>query len=741
MRWSRIFATTAAALGAMAVLGIASGSGCSGDDSAAYGPGAGGTGASNAGGSQTGGSAGSGGSGIQLGGYGGVGDGGSTATGGDPCGGDPTCTNVSVGPPDNPFPLPSDDPPPDNVEAEGVTRDDDGYIVLDSMGAQFDFLWIADDLNYSVGFVSKVRTTPFDEEPYYREVGRYVSVTCFSDPVRGSKENIVLGQVPPAGLCADGMHGCCTRDELTPGPGGGHQPVQTIYNRPSRTAVDVNGDVWVSNRAHWISGYTQTSVTKIANNRKDCIDRNANGQIDTSSDVNNDGIITTDCDGNNLPDDIDTVCTAGESHEFYGLDDECVLFTVNLEWSGVGRPLALGPGDGGPTDPSDAWAGMFATGRFYRIDGKTGAIKETVQIQTIGGVVPNPYGAAIDSYGILWAPTNYYLPYLYYFDTNNPTDQGLVQNPLEGQHYGIAVDGYTDPNTSELIQQIWVGHLASSGACRYRPVRNQGFAGLDDGTWACAYFQDGVTRGRGIGVDNRTPTAFAWVALDGYPSPGYPGHIGRIPINIADSANTLLPNADAWATTQSMVTGAGVAHDQHAWAVSQDSSSVVHYGVDDTGELVSGPDVVELDDKEGEEETFCGHSYCKPHPYTYSDFTGFGLRNFTNPQGFYAWTESGNCPPGQTKFVEVRWDAETPPETAITMRARSAGEIAALDDAIWTGQYDASPANLLVAPGPLEPNPSSHLQVLFELTTEDPQATPKLKGFEITYRCVHIIPE
>ncbi|PKN41135.1 MAG: hypothetical protein CVU63_12740, partial [Deltaproteobacteria bacterium HGW-Deltaproteobacteria-20] len=157
----------------------------------------------------------------------------------------------SVGPTADPasqFPLPSDDPAPDNVEADGVTRDEDGFISLDASKAQFDFLWIANDLNYGVGTVSKVQTTPFPTAPTYREAARYATVTCMSNDT-GSNEGVLFGQAPTAALCADGIHGCCARAEATPGANGGHQAVQLVSNRPSRTAVDINGDVWVANRA------------------------------------------------------------------------------------------------------------------------------------------------------------------------------------------------------------------------------------------------------------------------------------------------------------------------------------------------------------------------------------------------------------------------------------------------------------------------------------------------------------
>src|SRR5262245_24796958 len=48
---------------------------------------------------------------------------------------DPSCTVTSVGPagtPSMPFPLPSDNPPPDNVTGDGVGRDTMGYLILDS---------------------------------------------------------------------------------------------------------------------------------------------------------------------------------------------------------------------------------------------------------------------------------------------------------------------------------------------------------------------------------------------------------------------------------------------------------------------------------------------------------------------------------------------------------------------------------------------------------------------------------
>jgi hypothetical protein len=478
------------------------------------------------------------------------------------------------------------------------------------------------------------------------------------------------------------------------------------------------------------------------------VDRNKSGKIETSSDVNNDGIITTDCDDNNLPDDGATKCVAGKAHEFYGLDDECILFTTNTgPGDQYGRPLALGQGPGQPraAGPADAWAGTFQDGVFYRISGKTGLIVTTVQIKPQGGVNPKPYGAAVDRFGILWAANenpdgNTY--HLFYFDTNNPTNQGMVVSPWPGGFYGIAIDGYKvanpDGGPAVEIQQVWLGNVSGAGAFRYRPVRDKGFAGLSQGTWAYADFKGMSPRGRGIGVDNRTPKAFAWVALDGYAPGAGPAGIGRIPTDIPDGVITPFAVSDVMligtAGGQHTTTGAGVAVDLDIWGVNQTSSSAIHFKVDAMGKQVGQPDVIPLDDKPSAPETFCGQSNCKPHPYTYSDFTGFGLRNFTNPHGVYRWVQSG-CTKGKTRWLHVYWDAATPAGTKIAVAARAADTQAALAAATWTGAYTTSPADLAKAPGPLKPNPADMLQVEFDFTTTT-DVSPKLKSFQITYECV-----
>ncbi len=139
---------------------------------------------------------------------------------------------------------------------------------------------------------------------------------------------------------------------------------------PSRTSVTISGRaVAVANR--------RGGVTKFWSNLDNCIDRNANGQIDTSSGA-------TD------------VLPWGE--------DECMAWHTPLDYFS-NRPVAwtchnnkemlwtAGTGNGG----------IYPDAHILLLDGDTGAITQTVVAANFGGGSSyGPYGGAVDSAGNFW---------------------------------------------------------------------------------------------------------------------------------------------------------------------------------------------------------------------------------------------------------------------------------------------------------------------------------------------------
>ena len=97
-----------------------------------------------------------------------------------------------------------------------------------------------------------------------------------------------------------------------------------------------------------------------------------------------------------------TACTAGKSHEFFGLDDECVLFTVPVGAAGeVGRALAV---DGSLTNfdglvsGGDVWVGLQYGEAFVHLDGESGQVLERVETPGF-----RPFDATFDAFGNLYA--------------------------------------------------------------------------------------------------------------------------------------------------------------------------------------------------------------------------------------------------------------------------------------------------------------------------------------------------
>lgn len=209
----------------------------------------------------------------------------------------------------------------------------------------------------------------------------------------------------------------------------GRYRVALYGGSPSRTAVDLEGNVWVGLR-------TAGTVVKIGLcEAGQCVDRNGDGTIQTSRDLNGDGDITW---GEILP---------------WG-QDECVLLEVVLV---PGHEGAYVPGTyEGPYDTdywgtsprglavdadNNLWVGTGSTQKVYHINGATGGILDVLDVSLWDHYT---YGAAIDSNGVLWLLSRWRYPteppptHVLRVDPSDLESIRVVRLPYE--QYALAAD-------------------------------------------------------------------------------------------------------------------------------------------------------------------------------------------------------------------------------------------------------------------------------------------------------------
>ena len=262
--------------------------------------------------------------------------------------------------------------------------------------------------------------------------------------------------------------------------------------------------------------------------------------------------------------------------------------------------------------------------------------------------------------------------------------------------YGIAVG----PSN-----RIWLGGWQSDRIWRYTPDRDS-FDTLANGNWAGKEHPAPLSRSRGIAVDNR---GWVWVATTN-------GYLWRVQEDIPD--NVITPGATDttfWKTETSSVIGAGVDFKGNIWTVSLADNVASRFDVDAAGD----PMVGSLPMKEVE---------VGDNPYTYSDFTGFGLANFTDPTGFVnvLVTCDNNA---KARWRSVTWNATTPPNTSVTMRIRTGSSVSNLSD--WSDPFTASPADI----SSLMDAEVGIVQFILKSESLEPGESPILHDYQIVYEC------
>jgi hypothetical protein len=570
-----------------------------------------------------------------------------------------------------------------NVDAggSGVSFDPDaGGLVLNGQTIQLHYAWIA---NNCLGWVSKYDTDTGNE------VARYFTAI----PLDGHGNTLTTLSYSPLG-----------------NPGN---------NSPSRTAIDLDGNAWIANRAP-VNG-VWGSVTKIANSLSDCVDRNHNGKIDTSQDLNGNGYID--------PGEMIVPSNAADPTTY----DECVLFSTQIGSTNniadvKGRALAISQGFEGTA--GDVWVGVFIDNQILRLNSDTGDIVSVNPgnpngpkfIQLDSSFI-GPYGAAVDGSQRLWVVHYPQSPIkLALIDTltgNLITDTLSPPTTVDsngGDNYGMGVDGK---------QRVWMAGYGS-GAVAFRYDHGPGLSATP-GTWTKFDFSTiasntgtNMTQSRGIAADDQ---GVVWMSGDASTAGaaamliGFDAETGAVK-TVSTGGNFLVDATATPAPASSTSIGVGLDSNNNVWVNNYSGNAMK---VDrNTGAVTK----------------------CQQQPpgsclYTYSDFTGYELRHFTAPRGTYQQDFQG-CGP-QTSFLTLSWDAtQNPPTTQIQAYVKVGATLADLSNPATTqyGPFTTSPINLTQSG---VPTTFQYIRVIFVLTSADKVSTPVLKDFYITWSCTGTI--
>ena len=321
---------------------------------------------------------------------------------------------------------------------------------------------------------------------------------------------------------------------------------------PSRTSVNFNGDVAVANR--------YGGLTKYYARHADC-DEMANGQPGLQTSTGADDILPwgqDDCLAWHTPFDVSNQRPVAWEQGTFN-PDTCKWEDARV-WTVASANKGL-PGLGGPGGVN-----------VYRLNGDTGAIEDTVAIETFPGAQFGAYGGAVDPSGNLW-----FVPQGLPFTPDNKkmafvNAQNLAYEihtiPQDVASYGITVDaeGY-----------VWVSSTGGSGVARYNPISK---------TWD---YPDTATLSLGglaQGADE-----LVWVSTSG-------GAMGIEPGSLDVIKTLTIPGGGT--------KGVGVDRDGFVW-------------------LINDTTAYKCDSDTNQCDSYAGLN----DPYTYSDMTGFQLKNTT----------------------------------------------------------------------------------------------------------------
>ena len=649
-----------------------------------------------------------------------------------------------------------------SVETDGVFLDPDGNVRPLKAGENLHYMWLA---NTDEGYVSKYDTNTG------REVARYLVIFPFQ--CEGSESGK---------QCTKKNNGLISSS----GPRG-FKGIQGL--QPSRTAIDYRGDAWVGNRTILkmpknkpddppADAVKYASVTKIAHvtTLEEASDRCRGTK--TSRDINRNGIIEDDEWYNPKHPD----WKGWGQLESY---DDCVLFTTPVcgriqvpltrpkpridpdEAAGV-RALAVAPG---VAEVGDAWAGCWTDKTLVHLHGDSGRILDTVKL----GI--HPYGAIADNSGRVWAVQKEGgLVYINFRDVSaeyleSPDDVRARETDLfalqavNTQVNPPAALPKVSPNPNvaaekdafrwcsayglgvDRDERIWVAGRFTEGVsvCRYDPAKKEWWhwgmsptrvpaqgtntpGQIFGSARAIAVAPNGWVYVSGNGGDRKDFYAEEWnTTRSQFMVVDFENGGTIVPIQTDNNPVSRVSAYDA--NTETGAVGVGLDIQNNVWMVNHTGTAIRFEPNHDERVVKLGLNTRQVAASAGKAP--------QPGLYTYSDFTGYQLKNYV-PRGYIRYYLKA-CHDSQTPYWHgIAWEGSTPPGTSIRIEVRYGAEDEVKNNRgpVRRDYVDTAPGTdgqrLIDLQGGA---PLPWISITFFLDSQSDQVLPVLRDFAVYVQC------
>jgi hypothetical protein len=362
--------------------------------------------------------------------------------------------------------------------------------------------------------------------------------------------------------------------------------------------------------------------------------------------------------------------------QFTNPPDECIRWIKVLDSGSL--PRAAGFDAGVLEGKTNVYIGLYGRKQVLRLDANTGAILKTIDVTPCV-----PYGLVLDKNSDVWVRC---------------AEGSLTQIQVNSGDKVVVYNGAKAPPCPYGIAADAQGRIYTAGAkcvSRFDPM-TQTWQTLDLGA-------QGATFPRGLAVDSMNQV---WVADTG---------TGMYHV---DASGPQLVYKGKTPNLSSNNVGAAIDFDNNPWVISYANSKA--YKVDRATYKV--------------QEVNVGRN-----PYTYSDMTGYQLRNAGAPSGIWRHTFQG-CSGTGTQWFNIDWKMESPPGTLVTVRIRTAKDKASLASATWTQVAqvkDGASTPPGVPPARIAASgiDASFLQVEFIMKSGKADITPILSSVTAGYSC------